>query len=52
MDGGGSGVGGGLAEQGASKMMEGEVQKNSCVPSLALKTRLIIYAICWGLGKS
>ena len=50
----GGSLGGGaesLAGAGAEKMMEKEVKKNACCPSLSLKTRFIIFGICWTTGK-
>jgi len=44
--GGGSEVAGAASE----KLMEKECEKNACCPSISLKTRLIIFAMCWGLG--
>ena len=44
-------IGGGLAEKGASTMLDSECKKNTSCPSLSLKTRFIAFAICWSLGK-
>jgi hypothetical protein len=46
--GGGSEVAGAASE----KLLEKECEKNACCPSLSLRTRLIVFAMCWGLGKS
>ena len=44
---GGSAVAGPAAE----KLLDSECKKNACCPSLSLKTRFIVFGICWSLGK-
>ena len=43
--------GGSIAGAASEKMMEKEVKNNTSCPSLSMKTRFIVFGICYTMGK-